>query len=630
MAWKQSYGNRLSPQTAKERPAMARSFASPIGLLVIVLALGASILVKLAPVGAEATAGGNAPNLQEEARTPTEVVRLFNGKDLSNWETWLRKTGRQDPQRVFRVTDGLLHITGEDHGYIATPQSWKDYHLVVEFKWGKETFGSKYVRNSGILLHARGPHGNAGGVWMASIECQLAQGCVGDLIAISGKDEHGKPLPVEFTSEVILGPDKRPRWKPGGEKRTFTRGQLWWNQHDPEFKELIDTRGRFDVESPLGEWTRVECICRGDTITIRVNGHTVNHCFQAKPSAGRILLQSEGFEMFFRRVELRPLEKNSKGDFGANRADEPLAGRLSLEQAAAFLDNVSLQWTQQRQCGTCHTNYPYLLARPHVRVGSRDAEEQVRRFFEQRVANWDSPEPERKPRWDTEVVATAAFLAMHDALTTGKLHPLTRQALDRMWTLQKPEGHWNWLKCDWPPAEHDDYYGVIVALIGVGMAPENYRDTPQAQAGIARAKQWLAKNPPASLHHRGMLLWASAYFPELLSPAEKQQIIADLKSAQNADGGWALPKLGEWLARGKRRIPLEGPSDGYATGFVVYVLRQAGVSREDAAIQRGLAWLRSNQRESGRWFTRSLNTDNYHFVTHMGTCFAVLAITSCQ
>jgi hypothetical protein len=188
---------------------MARSFASPIGLLVIVLALGASILVKLAPVGAEATAGGNTSNLQEEARTPTEVVRLFNGKDLSNWETWLRKTGRQDPQRVFRVTDGLLHITGEDHGYIATPQSWKDYHLVVEFKWGKETFGSKYVRNSGILLHARGPHGNAGGVWMASIECQLAQGCVGDLIAISGKDEHGKPLPVEFTSEVVLGPDKK-------------------------------------------------------------------------------------------------------------------------------------------------------------------------------------------------------------------------------------------------------------------------------------------------------------------------------------------------------------------------------------------------------------------------------------
>jgi hypothetical protein len=208
--------------------------------------------------------------------------------------------------------------------------------------------------------------------------------------------------------------------------------------------------------------------------------------------------------MFFRRVELRPLEKNSKGDFGANRADEPLAGRLSLEQAAAFLDNVSLQWTQQRQCGTCHTNYPYLLARPHVRVGSRDAEEQVRRFFEQRVANWDSPEPGRKPRWDTEVVATAAFLAMHDALTTGKLHPLTRQALDRMWTLQKPEGHWNWLKCDWPPAEHDDYYGVVIALIGVGMAPENYPRHAASPSGHCSREAMVSEESacqPASSRH---------------------------------------------------------------------------------------------------------------------------------
>lgn len=567
------------------------------------------------------------PNSTNGVRTPTEVVRLFNGKDLSGWQVWLRKTGREDPRRVFRVSDGMIHVTGEDHGYIATVDDWRDYRLVVEFKWGKETFGSKYVRNSGILLHARGPHGNAGGVWMASIECQLAQGCVGDLIAISGKDEKGQMLGVQFTSEVVLGPDKRPRWKPGGEKRTFTRGQLWWNQHDPEFKELIDTRGRFDVESPLGEWTRVECICEGDKITVVVNGHTVNHCFEARPNSGKILLQSEGFEMFFRKVELHPLDKKPATGFGRNRAEEPLAQRLSLEQAAAFLDSVSLQWTQQRQCGTCHTNYPYLLARPRIRAGGREAELQVRRFFEERVAGWDSPEPGRKPRWDTEVVATAAFLAMHDAATTGRLHPLTRQALDRMWTLQKPEGHWNWLKCDWPPAEHDDYYGVIVALLGVGMAPDGYRDTPQAQAGIAKAKTWLAKNPPTSLHHQAMLLWAAVYYPDLLSAQEKSRIITELKQAQNADGGWALPRLGEWIAKGKRRVPMEGPSDGYATGLVVFVLRQAGLPKTDPVIARGLEWLRQNQRESGRWFTRSLNTENHHFVTHMGTCFAVMALT---
>ena len=159
----------------------------------------------------------------------------------------------------------------------------------------------------GILLHATGPDGGAGGTWMSSIECQLAQGCVGDLIPIRGKDAAGNVIPVKFTSDVVLGPDDRPRWKPGGKAREFTGGQLWWTRHDPDFKELIDTRGKEDVESPLGEWTRVECICRGDTITVKVNGTTVNSCRDTVPSAGKILLQSEGFELLVRKFELRPL-----------------------------------------------------------------------------------------------------------------------------------------------------------------------------------------------------------------------------------------------------------------------------------------------------------------------------------
>ncbi|MGZ3336771.1 MAG: hypothetical protein ACXVBV_15690 [Isosphaeraceae bacterium] len=69
--------------------------------------------------------------------------------------------------------------------------TYRDYHLIVEHKWGKRTDGGKFVRNSGILLHATGPDGGAGGTWMSLIECQLAQGCVGDLIPIRGKDEAG-------------------------------------------------------------------------------------------------------------------------------------------------------------------------------------------------------------------------------------------------------------------------------------------------------------------------------------------------------------------------------------------------------------------------------------------------------
>jgi hypothetical protein len=243
--------------------------------------------------------------------TPKEVVRLFNGKDLTGLSTWLKDAKRADPRKVFRVTGGHLHITGDGFGYVGTTKAYTDYHLVVEFKWGKKTDGGKYVRNSGILLHATGPDGNAG-AWMASVECQLAQGCVGDLIPIRGRGADKKVIPVQFTSDVVLGKDKRPRWSAGGKPQVFTAKQLWWSKHDPDFKELLDTRGKDDVESKLGDWTKVECLCRGKRIEIRVNGTKVNECYEASPAAGRILLQSEGFELYVRKFELRPLKKDDK------------------------------------------------------------------------------------------------------------------------------------------------------------------------------------------------------------------------------------------------------------------------------------------------------------------------------
>ncbi len=242
---------------------------------------------------------------QDVAITPTGPVQLFNGKDLSGLTTWLKDTKRDDPRKVFTVKDGILHLSGDGFGYVATEKAYKDYHLTVEYKWGKRTDGGKYVRNSGILLHATGPDGGAGGTWMASVECQLAQGCVGDLITIRGKDAKGEIIPVSLKAETILGADKRPRWSKGGEVRTFTKGQLWWHKHEAGFKELLDTNGKDDVESKLGEWTKVECICRGAKIEIIVNGVKVNEAFDVYPAAGKILLQTEGFEIAFRRFEIQ-------------------------------------------------------------------------------------------------------------------------------------------------------------------------------------------------------------------------------------------------------------------------------------------------------------------------------------
>jgi hypothetical protein len=243
---------------------------------------------------------------------PDKVITLFNGKNLDGFTSWLKDTKREDPRKVFQVSEGMIHASGEGMGYLATEKEYRDYHLIVEYKWGKRTDGGKYVRNSGILLHGTGADGNAGGTWMASIECQLAQGCVGDLIPIRGKDEKSQPIPVQFKSDVELGSDKKPRWKKGGEAMTFTNRQLWWSLHEPFFKELIDTRGKNDVESPLGEWTKVECVCSGNRIAITVNGTRINECYDANPAAGKILLQCEGFEIFFRKAELHPLPKSDK------------------------------------------------------------------------------------------------------------------------------------------------------------------------------------------------------------------------------------------------------------------------------------------------------------------------------
>lgn len=249
---------------------------------------------------------------EPEAIRPTGTIQLFNGRDLTGLYTFLKESGREDPKQVFTVKDGMLHVSGEDMGYVATQQAYRDYHLAVEYKWGQRVYNAKYVRNSGVLLHATGPDGSRGGVWMNSLECQLAQGCEGDFIVIRGSDEASKARLATITSETVLGADKRTRWKRGGEKTGYKGRQFWWSKHDPEFQELLDTRGRWDVASPLGEWTRVECFCRGDRVTVKINGEEVNECFDCVPSAGKILLQNEGFEVLFRRFELKPLEEKEE------------------------------------------------------------------------------------------------------------------------------------------------------------------------------------------------------------------------------------------------------------------------------------------------------------------------------
>ena len=92
-----------------------------------------------------------------------------------------------------------------------------------------------------------------------------------------------------------------------------------------------------------------------------------------------------------------------------------------------------------------------------------------------------------------------------------------------------------------------------------------------------------------------------------------------------------MESLGKgWVGREGEEANPDAPSDGYGTGLVIYVLRQAGVPTENESIQGGKNWLMKNQRTSGRWFTRSLNGVKQHFISDTATAFAVMALHACE
>ena len=246
--------------------------------------------------------------------------------------------------------------------------------------------------------------------------------------------------------------------------------------------------------------------------------------------------------------------------FGPNRPDEPFAKTLSLEKTRDFLDEMAVNWTREKKCGTCHTNIAYMIGRaalgPHT-----PAADEVRNFFVDRATRWDSMGNElirgdvsTSKGWGLvtwfqhEVIVTGAMLAMDDAGTTGTLAPITRQVLDRMWTLQRQDGGWYWLMAVSQPFETSEYYGNALAAVAVAMAPDDYAKTPAAQKGLARLRTYLAQknNSAIALHDRVYVLWAASRIPDLITADERNEIITKLLALQRPDGGWNFPSLGDW------------------------------------------------------------------------------------
>jgi 3-keto-disaccharide hydrolase len=245
------------------------------------------------------------------------VLRLFNGTNLAGFYTWLVDSRRSDPRRVFSVTNGCLRISGDGLGYLATERAYRDYHLVAEFKWGTRNWawGDRVgkARDSGIFLHSFGPDGNSHdgqGAFRAAIECNVFQGATGDFLLIRGQDRDGHLLSPRLTAEVAEERDGDGwfTWRRGGRRQTIQRwGRLNWFRKSAAWEDVTDFRGPHDLERPPGEWNRIECFCRGGRITVKLNGVIVNEAFDVQPQSGAILLQCEGSEIFYRKLELHPL-----------------------------------------------------------------------------------------------------------------------------------------------------------------------------------------------------------------------------------------------------------------------------------------------------------------------------------
>jgi hypothetical protein len=255
---------------------------------------------------------------------------LWNGRNLDGWTTWMRQpeprsevpglkrdaegkytepigSGR-DPLKIFTVVkdvDGrpAVRISGEVFGELRTTRTFKNYQLRLRFKWGEKKWPPRdrpeTPRDSGLLYHVHAAPGAGGRTWARSIELQIQEHDVGDLYAIgSAIAVRSKPRPA--TQPALYDYD------PAGEWTFFSQSQ--------------GASGRCvkqpDNEKPTGEWNTVELIAFGEDSIHIVNGKVVMRLHgplridgdvPAPVTSGPIILQSEGAEVFYRDIEVRPI-----------------------------------------------------------------------------------------------------------------------------------------------------------------------------------------------------------------------------------------------------------------------------------------------------------------------------------
>ena len=207
--------------------------------------------------------------LDDKSNSP---IVLFNGKDFTNFYTFDEIHGKNnDVDRCFTVVDGVMHFKGEQFGYICTERPFKNFYLRVQVRWGEGTYGRRKYdpRDSGILYHI--PAAANDTIWPAGYECQIQESDFGDFWLIMPADA-----------------------KTANRKENFGR-----------YTRIEKTA---DHEKPHGEWNVVEVLCYDEKAEHYINGHKVNEAYDFNFTEGKILLQLEGAEVFFKDIVLVQLK----------------------------------------------------------------------------------------------------------------------------------------------------------------------------------------------------------------------------------------------------------------------------------------------------------------------------------
>ena len=249
-----------------------------------------------------------------DAITPAGLIPLFDGQSLDGLYPWFASSGFSDPKQIFTVENGLLRVGGDEVGALTTNAAYQDYVMVLEFKWGTQTWAPRAdkAKDGGLIFHSNGSEGDWQNLLMPGLQMQILQGGMGDLIILDNLD--GSMAFTSNTEQLTCTYDTWNcrggyRWASTGAAQIFDTDMATqhWADWDPDWQDLIGFQGDNDIESPDGDWNQAVVIARGDTVEVYFNGVKVNEATDVFPAQGKIQLEAELAEYFVRRWDLLPL-----------------------------------------------------------------------------------------------------------------------------------------------------------------------------------------------------------------------------------------------------------------------------------------------------------------------------------